>query len=92
MPSNRIDAAFTAEQRDKAKADLATLAETLPLLIELSAESHPRNPPRQVQPERIPRRPGTGRKPLSPAQRRREPSWPDRRFARNFAELNREKV
>lgn len=28
MPSNRIDAAFTAEQRDKAKAALATLAET----------------------------------------------------------------
>ncbi len=38
MPSNRIDAAFTAEQRDKAKAALATLAETLPFLIDLSAE------------------------------------------------------
>jgi len=38
MPSNRIDAAFTSEQRDKAKAALATLAETLPFLIDLSAE------------------------------------------------------
>jgi hypothetical protein len=38
MPSNRIDAAFTADQRDKAKTALATLAETLPFLIDLSAE------------------------------------------------------
>jgi hypothetical protein len=28
-----IDAAFTAEQREKAKAALATLAETLPLIF-----------------------------------------------------------
>jgi hypothetical protein len=38
MTSNRIDAAFTAEQREKAKAAIATLAETLPFLIDLSAE------------------------------------------------------
>lgn len=39
MPSNRIDAAFTARQRDKAKAVLATLlAEPLPFLMDLSAE------------------------------------------------------
>lgn len=38
MPSNRIDAAFTAEQRAKAQAALATLAEALPFLINLSTE------------------------------------------------------
>lgn len=38
MPSNRIDADFTAEQREKVKAPPATLAETLPFLIDLSAE------------------------------------------------------
>lgn len=38
MTSNRIDAAFTAEQRQKAKAALAMLAETLPFLIDLTAE------------------------------------------------------
>lgn len=38
MSSNRIEAALTAEQRDKAKAALATLAEALPFLIDLSAD------------------------------------------------------
>jgi len=38
MTSNRIDAAFTAEQREKAKAALAILAEALPFLIDLTAE------------------------------------------------------
>jgi len=38
MPSNRIDAAFTSEQRDKAKAALATLSETLPFLVDLTTE------------------------------------------------------
>lgn len=38
MPSNRIAADFSAEQREKAKAALAALAEALPFLIDLSAE------------------------------------------------------
>jgi hypothetical protein len=38
MPTNRIDAAFTAEQREKARAALATLAEALPFLIDLPTE------------------------------------------------------
>jgi hypothetical protein len=35
MPENRIDAAFTAEQRERARAALAALSEALPFLIDL---------------------------------------------------------
>jgi hypothetical protein len=38
MPTNRIDASFTSEQREKAKAALASLAESLPFLIDLGAD------------------------------------------------------
>ena len=38
MPSNRIDATFTSEQREKAKAALASLAESLPFLIDLRSD------------------------------------------------------
>ena len=36
MPANRIDAALTAEQREKAKTALAALTEALPFLIDLA--------------------------------------------------------
>ncbi|MEF8723726.1 MAG: hypothetical protein V5B30_14385 [Candidatus Accumulibacter delftensis] len=38
MGSNRIDASFTSEQREKAKAALASLAESLPFLIDLGTD------------------------------------------------------
>ena len=38
MSSNRINADFTVEQREQAKAALAALAEKLPFLIDLSSE------------------------------------------------------
>ncbi len=38
MSSSRIDAVFSAEQREKAKAALSALAEALPFLIDLSPE------------------------------------------------------
>ncbi|WP_291994393.1 hypothetical protein [Candidatus Accumulibacter sp. ACC003] len=38
MPTNRIDATFTSEQREKARAALASLAESLPFLINLGAD------------------------------------------------------
>lgn len=38
MPTNRVDASFTSEQREKAKAALASLAESLPFLINLGSD------------------------------------------------------
>ncbi len=38
MPANRINATFPTEQRERAQAALATLAETLPFLIDLSSD------------------------------------------------------
>jgi hypothetical protein len=38
MPSNRINAQFTAKQRDEVKAALATLSEKMPFLIDLGAD------------------------------------------------------
>jgi len=38
MPSNRIDAVLTVEQREQAKAALASLTATLPFLIDLGAD------------------------------------------------------
>jgi hypothetical protein len=44
MPSNRIDATLTDEHRDKAMAALATLAEVLPFLIDLSPKERADSP------------------------------------------------
>ena len=38
MPSNRIDAVLTVEQREQAKAALASVTATLPFLIDLGAD------------------------------------------------------
>ena len=44
MPSNRIDATLTDEQRDQAKAALAALAEALPFLIDLNPDERADSP------------------------------------------------
>lgn len=38
MPAHRIDVAFAAEQREKFKPAFATLTETLPFLVDLTAQ------------------------------------------------------
>ena len=44
MSANRIDATLTDEQRDRANAALAALAEALPFLIDLSAKDRADSP------------------------------------------------